>query len=116
MTAKYSGQITVNSKEEMLQKFEEADFIDCRINAYPVIPAGTLQAPNIIMIDLDVDMALKTGQKLIKQVLHKTLKNITEYSDGAIVPLVIWTGNGYHVYIVLNLGAPLEYIAEYSNL
>lgn len=116
MTAKYSGQITVNSKEEMLQKFEEADFIDCRINAYPVIPAGTLQASNIIMIDLDVDMALKTGQKLIKQVLHKTLKNITENSDGAIVPLVIWTGNGYHMYIVLNLGAPLEYIAEYSNL
>src|SRR5215211_8445222 len=104
MTAKYSGQITVNSKEEMLQKFEEADFIDCRINAYPVVPAGTLLVPNIIMIDLDIDRTLKTGQKLIKQILHKTLQNIAEYSDEALVPLVIWTGNGYHVYIVLNLG------------
>lgn len=116
MTAKYSGQIIVNSKEEILQKFEEANFIDCRINAYPVVPAGTLLAPNIIMIDLDIDRTLKTGQKLIKQVLHKTLLNIAEYSDEATVPLVIWTGNGYHVYIVLNLGQPLEYIAEYSNL
>ena len=116
MTAKYTGQITVNSKEEMLQKFEEADFIDCRINAYPVVPAGTLLVPNIIMIDLDIDRTLKTGQKLIKQILHKTLQNIAEYSDEALVPLVIWTGNGYHVYIVLNLGQPLEYIAEYSNV
>jgi hypothetical protein len=116
MTAKYTGQITVNSKEEMLQKFEEADFIDCTINAYSIVPADTLQAPNIIMIDLDIDRTLKTGQKLIKQVLHKTLQNITEYSDEAIVPLVIWTGNGYHVYIVLNLEQPLEYITEYSKL
>ena len=116
MTAKYNGQITVNSKEEMLQKFEEADFIDCRINAYPVVPAGTLQAPNIIMIDLDMDRSLNTGWRLVKKDLHKTLQKVEEYSDGAIVPLVIWTGNGYHVYIVLNLGEPLEYIAEYSNL
>lgn len=35
MTAKSNGQITVHSKEQMLQKFEEADFIDCRVNAYP---------------------------------------------------------------------------------
>lgn len=116
MTAKYTGQITVNSKEAMLQKFEEADFINCRINAYPVVPADTLLTPNIIMIDLDIDRTLKTGQKLIKQVLHKTLQNIAEYSDEAIVPLVIWTGNGYHVYIVLNLGQPLECITEYSNV
>jgi hypothetical protein len=116
MTAKYSGQITVNSKEEMLQKFEEAHFIDCRINAYLNLPPGILQTPNIIMIDLDIHRTLKTGQKLIKQVLYKTLQNIAEYSDEAIVPLVIWTGNGYHVYIILNLGQPLEYIAEYSKL
>jgi hypothetical protein len=116
MTAKCSGQIIVKSKEEILQKFEDADFIDCRINAYPVVPAGTLQAPNIIMIDLDMDRSLNTGSRLVKKDLHKTLQKIEEYSDGAIVPLVIWTGNGYHVYIVLNLGEPLEYIVEYSNL
>ena len=116
MTAKYTGQITVNSKEEMLQKFEEADFIDCRINAYPVVPAGTLLVPNIIMIDLDIDRTLKTGQKLIKQILHKTLQNIAEYSDEALVPLVIWTGNGYHVYIVLNLGQPLDTLQNILTL
>ena len=115
-----NGQITVNSIEEMLQRFEEARFIDCRISAYPKLPKGTLQTPNIILIDLDVDWSLKTGQVLIKRSLNKTLTNIKEYcscSDNEIViPLVLWTGNGYHIYAVFNIPEPLEYIDEYKSL
>ena len=120
MTAVSKGQITVTSIEETLQRFEEARFIDCRISAYPKLPKGALQTPKIILIDLDVDWSLKTGQVLIKRSLNKTLTNIKEYcrcSDNEIViPLVLWTGNGYHIYVVLNIPEPLEYIDEYESL
>jgi hypothetical protein len=35
MTSKTRGQVTVYSVEQMMRAFEDADFIDCRINAYP---------------------------------------------------------------------------------
>jgi hypothetical protein len=54
MTDKSIVQITVYSKEEILQKFDDADFKDCRVNAYPVVPNDILQVPNIILIDLDI--------------------------------------------------------------
>ena len=120
MTAVSNGQITVNSIEEMLQRFEEARFIDCRISAYPKLPKGTLHIPKIILIDLDIDWSLKTAHILIKKSLNKTLRNIKEYcrcSDNEIViPLVLWTGNGYHIYVVLNIPEPLEDIDEYESL
>ena len=104
----------------MLQRFEEARFIDCRISAYPKLPKGTLQTPNIILIDLDVDWSLKTGQVLIKRSLNKTLTNIKEYcrclDNEIVIPLVLWTGNGYHIYAVFNIPEPLEYIDEYKSL
>jgi hypothetical protein len=115
MTSKSNGQITINSKDEILQRFEEAQFVDCRINAYPKVPHGTLQTPNIILIDLDMDRSLKTAQRLIKQLLNKTIENIAYYTDDVVVPLVLWTGNGYHVYVALNMAGPLEDIEEYAR-
>lgn len=53
-------QVLVHSKEEALVRFKQADFLDCRISAYP--PASAVStfvgvnldiAPSIIMIDLD---------------------------------------------------------------
>ena len=35
MTKKLEYQKEVFSKEEALQYFEESDFVDCRINAFP---------------------------------------------------------------------------------
>jgi hypothetical protein len=115
MTAKYSGQFTAYSKEQMIKVFEEADFVDCRINAYPKLPSGTLQPPNIILVDIDIDWSLKSGYRLVKQKLNKTLRNIEEYCS-LDNPLVLWTGNGYHVYIVLHMSEPLEYIQEYVTI
>ena len=74
MTARSNGQIIVYSKEQMLQKFEEADFIDCRVNAYPLVPKNILQVPNIILIDIDINRSLKTGSKQIDAHLNKTLQ------------------------------------------
>ena len=84
MTAKSNGQITVHSKEQMLQKFEEANFIDCRVNAYPLVLKDTLQVPNIILIDIDINRS-RTGSKQIHVHLNKTLQNIREYTSDFLI-------------------------------
>src|SRR6478672_413248 len=65
MTKKTRGQVTVYSTEQMMQVFEDADFIDGRINAYPAFLNEAekrdyenginldIFAPNILFIDLD---------------------------------------------------------------
>jgi hypothetical protein len=50
-------QIPVYNIEEAYRKFEDANFIDCRINAYPVYTnykGINRQAPNFVMCDLDI--------------------------------------------------------------
>jgi hypothetical protein len=94
------GQIPVRSKEEALKWFEQANFLDCKINAYPkrVEWKGiNLQAPNFIFIDLDLGrfksrLALDRG-------LDKTLKNINQKFNVVVNPTVLWSGNGYHIYL-----------------
>lgn len=57
MTAQYSGQFSVDSRDDLIKKCEQADFKDCRINAYPEVieKDGLLvQPPNFIFIDLDL--------------------------------------------------------------
>ncbi|MGC1929935.1 MAG: hypothetical protein WA667_13240 [Candidatus Nitrosopolaris sp.] len=100
----------------MLQKFDNAGFIDCRVNAYPLVPKNTLQVPNIILIDIDINRSLKTRRKQIDAHLNKTLQNIREYTCESIIPFVTWTGNGYHVIVILNMAQPLEYIEEYASV
>jgi hypothetical protein len=60
MTARINWQITVYSKEEMLQKFDDADFVDCRVNAYTLVPKDILQVPNVIPVDIDINRSLIT--------------------------------------------------------
>ena len=67
MTKKLKYQKEVFSKEEARRLFEESNFIDCRINAYPVLEDGVLQAPNIIFIDLDLSSTLN---ELNKNLVH----------------------------------------------
>lgn len=63
-----------------------------------------------------MERSLKTDQRLIKQLLNKTVENVAYYTDDVVVPLVLWTGNGYHVYVVLNIAGPLEHIDEYTSV
>ncbi len=104
-------QVLVNHKEEAVARFEQANFLDCRINAYPDYTQWNginRQAPNFIFIDLDLSRFGSTpykgiartpveAQSLLDRALRKTLKNIREKLDNA-EPTVIWSGNGYHIY------------------
>ena len=54
MTKKIGYQRKVYSKEKALEHFIESDFIDCRINAFPLLKEGTTWIPELLFIDLDL--------------------------------------------------------------
>jgi hypothetical protein len=90
----------VRGKEEALKWFDQANFLDCKINAYPkrIDWKGiNLQAPNFIFIDLDLG---KFKSRMSLDIcLGKTLKNISEKFNIAVYPTVLWSGHGYHIYL-----------------
>jgi hypothetical protein len=95
--ATYAAQILVFSEEEAAQKFAAANLSDCRINAYPAhtqYKGVNRQAPNFIFIDLD--RSNFGTEKALGRALNRTLKSIR---DLGAEPTVLWSGNGYHVYL-----------------
>lgn len=116
-------QVIVNSRQEALRYFKAAKYLDCRMSAYtywrPSIVsdfAGIKNpiVPDIIMIDLDMhnfgydDLAIKTA-------LHRTLKKLKVLLN-LKTPTVIWSGNGYHIYIPINTPIVLEDIQEFAGI
>jgi hypothetical protein len=103
MTAKYSGQFSVKSREELLQRYEEAQFIDCRINAYPETMGKDellIQPPNFVFIDLDISYFGNDAKKLDK-VKNSTLRKMEQFNGSH--PTVSFTGNGYHIYLPIDV-------------
>jgi hypothetical protein len=97
-------QVKVNSIEEAYAGFEQANFIDCRINAYPDYTnynGINRQAPNFVMCDLDL-VKFRT-EKLLLKTLHKTVQNIAKDLGEITSPTILFTGNGYHVYQPIKL-------------
>jgi hypothetical protein len=98
MTKKLGHKIEVFDKESMLQYFEESNYQDCRISAYPRLTQYreiNLITPSLIMIDLDLSVL---GTELaLDKVLKATLNRI--YKTLQTRPTVLWTGNGYHIYL-----------------
>jgi hypothetical protein len=125
-------QVIVNSKEEALVRFKESNYFDCRISAYPppskvssFVGVNLNIAPSIIMIDLDRETF--NTQKAFEMALSKTLNRIVQISNSAqssaaptlkkqngFQPTVIWSGNGYHIYLVLDAFV-LESVDVFNN-
>ncbi len=120
MTTAFSNncQFTVYTFDQILNECIKANFLDCRINAYPDLFYSTIptHAPNIIFIDIDLRKDLHHDKALKKLDTSKnnTIKTIKEKLDGCS-PTILWTGNGYHIYIVLET-RPLELIKELKEL
>ena len=87
-------QIVVTEKEEIIKKYEESNFIDCRINAFPSLKEVVSWKSNFIFIDLD--LADFKSKRSLNLALNKTLRNIKERVEGH--PTVLETGGGYHIY------------------
>lgn len=78
MTARFSGQFSVESREDLIKRCEQAEFRDCRINAYPAVieKEGVLvQPPNFVFIDLDLSNFNDDRNKLDK-VKNSTLRKM----------------------------------------
>jgi hypothetical protein len=98
--ATQGAQVLVYSDDQALAKFKQARFLDCRINAYPSYTGWkelNRQAPNFLFIDLDLSRC--KSMEALKGALNKTLKFIKEKLGDDISPSVLWTGNGYHIYL-----------------
>jgi hypothetical protein len=103
-------QVTVRSKEEALSEFKVSCYNDCKINAYPDFKDGIAQAPDFIFIDLDrINFKTDVG---LRRCLTKTLNNIK--IEFGCRPTVIWSGNGYHIYLPID-GIILEDIEDFNK-
>jgi hypothetical protein len=103
MTARFSGQFSVHSRDDLIKKCEQADFIDCRINAYPedIEKDGfLLQPPNFIFIDLDLSNFNNDIKKLDK-VKNSTIRKMEQLNGSH--PTMSFTGNGYHIYLPIDV-------------
>ena len=101
MTAKQNWQFTVTSREEIFGKCNESDYIDCRINAYPEYTEykGIVRhPPDFLFIDLDLTN-FDYDKSKIDRILKRTVSEIEALGSK---PTVIWSGNGYHVYLPLS--------------
>jgi len=123
MTLSSNGLISINSKEEILQRCRDADYKECLINAYPEIlelNGMLIQSPNFILIDLDLSLCTTCVYPIRKldYLLKQTLKQIKKDINGQ--PTLLWTGNGYHIYLPVEipiLDNEFEFSKErYQNL
>ena len=103
-------QFSIESKQEIFHYFESAEFIDCKINAFPSLKEGMSWAADFIFIDLD--LADFKSNRALDLALNKTLKNIKERLNGH--PIVLWTGGGYHVYQPIN-GITFENFSPFNQ-
>ena len=110
-------QVLVFNKDQALARFRQANFLDCRINAYPDYTdyhGINRQAPNLIMIDFDLEHFRS------KEALYKSLKNtITKIKETfvGVKPTVLWTGNGYHIYlpVISPILEQIEYFSKFDR-
>jgi hypothetical protein len=108
-------QVPVYSRQQALSWYKTANFLDCRISAYPYHPTGKVrQTIDLIMIDLD-QSTFKSNAAL-DRALSKALRNIKEtFGIEFGEPSIIWSGNGYHIYIPIETRYVLEDRPEFSK-
>ncbi|MGC2383971.1 MAG: DNA primase noncatalytic subunit PriX [Nitrososphaeraceae archaeon] len=103
-------QIRINSTQEALAWYEAANFLDCRISAYPYNDKIGGKRIDLVMVDLDLSNF--TSKEQLDLILKRTRNKIEDTFGRDLEPLILWSGNGYHVYI------PIEsrYILEETTI
>lgn len=117
MTKKLGYQKEVFSKEEILSYFINSDFLDCRINAFPLFTdyKGIQRyPPDLIFIDLDKNNF--SSNRSFENAFSTTLKNIKEkLADNNAYPTVLETGGGYHIYQPVYCPTALENVTQFNG-
>lgn len=116
-----SRQVVVNSRDEALARYEQADLQDCRISAYPYwrptltsnyVAIKNAIAATVAMIDLDA-CNFDNDENELRHTLRQALYRIrTDYS---YKPAVIDSGRGYHIIVLLQVPV-LENVKEFSHI
>jgi hypothetical protein len=105
-TLKTKGNsVYIQNEKEIINYFLDADFMDCKINGYPLHYNNSKKKiyPNFIFIDLDLSLCniCKYPDKKLDYILNETLRKIEKEING--FPTVLWTGDGYHIYQPIEL-------------
>jgi hypothetical protein len=83
-------QVLIFNKQEALARFKQANYLDCRINAYPNY-VGFIginrQSPNFILID--IDKANFKTDKAFRTAVRKTIQNLQVVLEAN--PTILWT-------------------------
>ncbi|HSF49856.1 MAG TPA: hypothetical protein VLA74_03770, partial [Nitrososphaeraceae archaeon] len=114
-TGKSKGkQLEVFSKEEAIKLFEDSDFVDCRINAFPSYTEykGIQRYPPDFIF-IDIDRKDFQDDKSFENALSKTKKNIKDKLNG--YPTIIWSGNGYHILQPIECPIILEQTKQFER-
>jgi len=110
-------QIVVNSMEEVLVWFQEADFLDCRISAYPIYTdeyirrTGIMFVPTILLCDLDREH-FGTDEEF-EATVTKTINNFEKILG--VRPTLLWTGSGVHFILPQSIIKPLEKLDDFKQ-
>jgi hypothetical protein len=99
-----------------MQFLYPSNYLDCRISAYNT---KTLeQTIDLLLIDLDLS-SFKYNNKALNLSKAKTLTKIQDTFDlsNKVEPAtIIWSGNGYHLYIPAeSQNAILEQMSEFNK-
>lgn len=82
-------QVLVDSKEEALEFFKKANYVDCRIAAFGDHEIEN-ELPNLIFVDLDDKTAINETRALF-------------YKEIKAIPTILSTGNGFHLIQPINM-------------
>ena len=108
------GMFTVYNVNQILHACEIAEYIDCRLNGYPVLADYDIEkgiiSPNFLFADSD-------RKDIDFNEFNNTSAEITSniYRIFGIKPTVVWTGGGRHWYYTIK-GLPLALITEINQL
>ena len=107
-------QFLVDSKQEIIDSFLDSNFVDCQINAYPILTEyKDFPTFKPDFLSIDIDRKDFKDDKQFENALSKTSKNIKEKLGGE--PTVSNTGGGYHVYQPVYIETALENISDFNG-
>jgi hypothetical protein len=107
------GQVQVNSREEIIRRFEESDFIDCYMSIFPAYNKKEHYKPTHIFIDIDRQHFV-TDQEF-EQAVQETLHNIRRTFGSDVSPTLNISGNGVHIHLPIDMPTSLERVEELSQ-
>ena len=87
-------QFTIRTKQEMISAFDESEFLDCRISAFPYLKENVSWAADLVFIDIDKPDF--KNELSFKRAFNTTIKKIRNQLNGN--PTILFTGAGYPIY------------------